>query len=418
MSLNKKDFFDQLLKNHLSAQHARSTAEPCPDENWVAAYLEGSQSEHFKATFERHLLQCNRCRSELALLLKASAAEAKPAPAAKAAESDSPPNLLTSLLGWVRGTTLRPAFAILLVCVVTGVVGYKVLRDNHLVMHRWAETAESVSMSNSPVAVPPEPSRAESPSKPQDFKEAAGGGRQAARDEGTGARLSQLKTDELERRSRTKSQDREMKDTFAVEPPSSAPARADKDVVGVPKRRDMASEPRSSAAPLQKEALSTPSSERQNSQLQAKAEESAGQPQNQVTPAAPAQAQPARAALAGTKTEQDKIANVEESAKAASAEKKKQVLAERSQQSAAFSADETGAVKHLESGGKRFELSDGVWRDASILSSDPPPMMVKLNSPEFNRHRKEFAPYQQLLARPEDVLIKIGNQVLRIKKAP
>ena len=36
----------------------------------MAAYLEGSQSEHFKKTFERHLLQCDRCQAEMALLLK------------------------------------------------------------------------------------------------------------------------------------------------------------------------------------------------------------------------------------------------------------------------------------------------------------------------------------------------------------
>src|SRR5262249_38589217 len=211
--------------------------------------------EHFKATFERHLLQCNRCRTELALLLKADVAEGQAESASRAAESNSAPNLLTSLLSWVRATTLRPVFAILLVCVVTGVVGYKALREKHLVMHRSTEIAESVSMSNSRVAVSPEPSRAESPSKqPQDFKVAPGGGRLEARDVRTRGGSSLLKPDELERRSRTNSQDREMKDTraFAVEPPSSVPTEADK------KRRDMASEPRSSAAPLQKEALSAP----------------------------------------------------------------------------------------------------------------------------------------------------------------
>ena len=64
MSPEKKDSFEQLLKNHLSTLPSRPSTESCPDENWMAAYLEGSQSEHFKETFERHLLQCDHCQAE------------------------------------------------------------------------------------------------------------------------------------------------------------------------------------------------------------------------------------------------------------------------------------------------------------------------------------------------------------------
>ena len=77
MSPEKKDPFGRLLKNHLSASLSRPPAEPCPDENWMAAYLEGSQSEQFKKTFERHLLQCDRCQAEMALLLKTGLTEAQ-----------------------------------------------------------------------------------------------------------------------------------------------------------------------------------------------------------------------------------------------------------------------------------------------------------------------------------------------------
>jgi len=56
MNAEKKNPFEQLLKSHLSGSLSRAPAESCPDENWMAAYLEGSQSEPFKKIFERHLL--------------------------------------------------------------------------------------------------------------------------------------------------------------------------------------------------------------------------------------------------------------------------------------------------------------------------------------------------------------------------
>src|SRR5262245_21512201 len=118
MSAEMKNPFEQILKKHLSASAVRPAAEPCPDENWMAAYLEGSKSEHFKKTFEQHLLQCNRCQSEMALLLKCGVNEAPSLPIISPAS-----NPLERFFGWTRVLAFRPAFAILLVSVVTGVVG-------------------------------------------------------------------------------------------------------------------------------------------------------------------------------------------------------------------------------------------------------------------------------------------------------
>ena len=143
MNADKKNPFEQLLKSHLSGSLSRAPAEPCPDENWMAAYLEGSQNDHFKKTFERHLLQCDRCQSEMALLLKTHETEAKPMPSVPTAEPSPRSNLLTDLLGWTRAAAFRPVFAILLVSVVTGVVGYRLLRDDRILLERSTETAES-----------------------------------------------------------------------------------------------------------------------------------------------------------------------------------------------------------------------------------------------------------------------------------
>jgi hypothetical protein len=39
-------------------------------------------------------------------------------------------------------------------------------------------------------------------------------------------------------------------------------------------------------------------------------------------------------------------------------------------------------------------------------------------SPDFEKYRKQLAPYQSVISRPEDVLIKLHNRVYRIQKAP
>jgi hypothetical protein len=39
-----------------------------------------------------------------------------------------------------------------------------------------------------------------------------------------------------------------------------------------------------------------------------------------------------------------------------------------------------------------------------------------MNSPDFDKYRKQLAPYHPVLSRPEDVLIKLENRVYRIQK--
>ena len=116
--------------------------------------------------------------------------------------------------------------------------------------------------------------------------------------------------------------------------------------------------------------------------------------------------------------EQDKPANAEEEIAADAAGKKKQVLAEGKGEAGAFAASKTTAVSQIEVGGKRFNLGDGLWRDASILPGDPWPTVVNMLSPDFEKYRKQLAPYQPVISRPEDVLIKLHNRVYRIQKAP
>jgi hypothetical protein len=389
----------------------------------MAAYLEGSQSDQFKKTFERHLLQCDRCQSEMAFLLKTHETEAKPMPSVLRAEPSLRSNLLTLLFSWARAATLRPVFAILLVSIVTGVVGYRLLRDDQVLLERSVETAESkapkssarLDADNQPAA-PPVTDQKSLEQKPSASSEPSLVRRQAAQDRLEAARESQAEVGDL--RNKSNSRDREMKDGFAEEPPSSAPAEPNRDANGRLERRDVAASTQALPEQLQKESLSASKVGRQNSELEKKADETAANARKQpIQPAAPAGARSALGALSARKVEQDKPANAEEEI-ADAAGKKKQGLAEGKGEAGVFVAPEASAVSHIEVGGKRFDLSDGLWRDSSILPSDPWPTVVNMLSPDFERHRKQLALYQPVISRPEDVLIKLHSRVYRIQKTP
>jgi len=423
MSPEKKDPFEQLLKSHLSASLSRPPVEACPDENWMAAYLEGSQSDQFKKTFERHLLQCHRCQTEMAFLLKADGTAANPMPSLLPADPGPRSNLFTVLLGWTRVATFRPVFAILLVSVVTAVVGYRLLRDDRILRERSVETAESkaprssawADADNQPAA-PPVNDEKSLGQETRVTSEPSPVRRNAAEDRLEAARESPAQPSDF-RNGKSNSQDNEMKDAFAKEPPSSAPAEPNRDASSRLERRDGAVSTQALPEQLQKESLSASVANRQSSQLETKADEKPANAQKQATrPAAPAGARSTLGALSARKTEQDKPANAEEEFAADSTGKKKQALAEGKGEAGAFAASEAMAISPIEVGGKRFDLSDGLWRDASILPNDPRPTVVNTHSPDFNRHRKQLAAYQPVISRPEDVLIKLHNRVYRIQK--
>jgi hypothetical protein len=424
--LEKKNPFEQLLKSHLSASLSRSPTEPCPDENWMVAYLEGSQSDHFKKTFEQHLLRCDRCQSEIALLLEAPVTEAKPMPSTLAAEPNARTSLFADLFGWMRAAAFRPVFAILLVSVITGVVGYQLLRDDRILRERAVETAESRAPkssesadADSQPAAPPLNDQKSVEQKPSVTSSLIR--RQGAQDRLEAAREAQAQPGDLRNKVKSNSQEGEMKDGFAAEPPSSVPAEPNRDTKGAKlERRDVRISSQPLPEQLQKESVSASVVERQNSPLDSKSDETAANAKTQpMRPAAPAAgARAALGALSARKVEQDKPANAEEEIAADAAGKKKQVLAEGKGETGTFAASEATAVSHIEAGGKRFDLSDGLWRDSSILPSDSWPTVVNVLSPDFERHRKQLAPYQPVISRPEDVLIKLHSRVYRIQKTP
>lgn len=413
MSPEKKDPFDQLLKNHLSASLRQTPGEACPDENRIVAYMEGSQTEPFKKAFERHLLQCDRCQSEMASLLKTGVMEAQPQ---QAVPEKPKSDLLTLIFGWTRVTALRPVFAILLVSVVTGVVGYQVLREKNVLQLHPTETAQSPSLSSAPVALPDSSPAQQRPEIPASDLPMAR--REGTQDRLEAPRKSRPQPEGMMSVGRMNSQDARMKDTYAAEPPATAPPESNREAVGGGERRDVAAISQPVPEPLQKESQSASVTSGQTSQIQTREEEVSAQPKNQGMPASPPPARPALGAFSRSKMEQDRATDAKEDRSLGHSLKKKQVLTESPEQAGAVAAVEAKAVSHIEVGGKRFDLRDGLWRDASILPEDPQPTPVKLNSPDFERVRKQLAPYQPVISRPEDVLIKLHNQVYRVQKVP
>src|SRR5690242_15095695 len=99
MKKHTQDTFDGLLRKHLTKEQAlRKDSLPCPDENTVIAYSEGSLPQNLKEGFEKHAAFCPRCQQELALFLKLERGpEFASPPALRSAGSKG--NWLASIIG-------------------------------------------------------------------------------------------------------------------------------------------------------------------------------------------------------------------------------------------------------------------------------------------------------------------------------
>ena len=418
MSREKKDTFEQLLKNQLTASISQPLPEACPDENWMAAYLEGTQGEHFKKTFERHLLQCHRCQAELALLLRSEAMEVRQA---VVAESSARRTLSSVLFGWTQSMALKPVFAILLVSVVTGAIGYQLLRDEQILNDRSTEMVKSTRPNSLPLADADQRATQllEINQTAQGQKPTAGSEGLPRQAEATRNRRNSTIAPEArsidDLRSRAKSTREERESSFAAEPPS-APVEPSGNAVGGLVRRDVATPQPLSESPG-KESLSAGAMDRQNSQSEPKDEEASSRARNQVPPAALPAARMALGARPERKADQSKSADANEARVADALAKKKEAPVEGATQIAASPVAAEKDASQIDLAGKRFNLKDGVWRDASILLDDPLPTRVIVGSRDYDIHRMEFAPFEPVISRPEDVLIKLHNRVYRIQKA-
>ncbi len=153
MSDNQDKTFEHLLKAELRKE-SEQEASPCPDDNQMTAYLEKKLSPGQSALCESHLNSCPDCREQLSLLLRLEEslqAQAK----APAAETTIPVGV--AAWKWFQRQGLKPAFALLIIAVVSVYWGIRVFEKSEL-------EKESDRMKNINIAIrAPEPSALDIP---------------------------------------------------------------------------------------------------------------------------------------------------------------------------------------------------------------------------------------------------------------
>ena len=153
MNQDQKNSFEQLLKRELAADQLDGT--DCPDENLMAAYVENAQGSEQRARVEKHLLRCKRCQEELLFLLKSSEKRQKPAALGGSAAVIS--NTLSSWLQWMRPTLWKPAFAILLIAIVSSFLGYRLFQEQTPVSVSHSERVARSMQKESPLSTADSP---------------------------------------------------------------------------------------------------------------------------------------------------------------------------------------------------------------------------------------------------------------------
>lgn len=427
MDKNHKESFELLLRKHLSSEAASwGSQSPCPDENWMAAYLEGTAGEPRRVEFEKHLIKCQRCQAELALLLKSETAPRDEAPNARALPAARRRMNLAWLLAWSRPLVLRPALAVLVVGLISSVVGYQLIRQPETAGPA-EEFARTLTKETSTLAPQARSELADSTSAAPAQEEAVKPLR-AAKDSAQGLRINaetrgKMLNERIVPPQSRSEQDRRSFDkaenSYALElPPSSMPeSQSPKNQNAA--REDETASPRAPAEPAEALKASGDADETRFRRVQTDtiAASSAGSPSKEGlrdrSHPAPAPSSPAAVTLSKKQPEKKtKPAETPSTSVPVSAHDKRDAV---------ISRHTLGALQEqpqrIEAGGKVFELVGNVWRDSSVNANETAsPILIAIPSEQFERQRQLFAPFQPVLARPEDALIKLNNRVYRLEK--
>ena len=436
MNQNRKDSFESLLRRHLSSEMpSKGTSNQCPDENRMTAYLEGTQAERFNSDFEKHLLKCVRCQAELALLLKSGvfSEESRVVQLATVLEAKSQRSFSWFWSTWMNSFAMRPALAILIVSVVSIVIGYRLIREQKASAPA-TEVAQSMREESSS-ALPPDPepgglqpSSASGQKKISDLKQNvkdSGNKRQVASESERRDASSGSVPERSPAGNGSRDAERTAEEQAAAEPVADALSRSE-DVKLLNQARANATSaqpasPGEDSETVHKESVSSQEG-RQQRDFETTAARSAedgrgtsgerfsGKPRQAVVPAAPA-------ANALSKTDRERSAERDDQTEAAGSrakgEKKQSLEGDRSETLGLA----VGPPRRIEAGGKLFELRGDLWRDSAIgENGQASPVVIGLPSPEFESLRRVLSPYQPVLSRSEDVLIKLKDQIYRIKK--
>ena len=427
MKQDEREQLEVLLRKKLEGQPVTTRDRTdCPDPNWISAFLEGALSPALKASVESHISECRRCQEELAFLLKTYPGE--PAKQEEIAPQSEPKWREWLGLGWIKPVFLRPIFAILVVALLSGVVGYKflfeqkrgedkateiagaIMKPGEPPIHAQKETADSESgttMNNRSAldSIQPEgkpDSIVEEPRSYKKFHAANEGRRSSALHED----LSSLSKDDS-------------KNSKAAEVPRE---EANQPREKEPQRKDLNDQP--AAAPQVAAATPSPPPASTPALNQVTAERDSGakeqQPmqdkkvagQLQVGKETTGQSLGSGVMAKRAMTVKQKSNMPDEVASATKAEESKGGTG-----SAEAMVSPSGQPRQIKLSGKTFELRQNVWVDLAIgKEGEYAPIVIRKGSSEYLELAKELSIYQDVLNHPEDCLIKLSEHIYRIQK--
>jgi hypothetical protein len=445
MKRETQETFNALLRKHLTKVQALGKASlPCPDENTVVAYTEGSLPENLKQDFEKHAAFCSRCQQELALFLKTQKGpefvSSLPLPSA-----GSRGNWRMSILGGferLRHWGLKPALAIFIVTLISGFLGYELLLEHHLdkaSSSRLAKTASPnrpAAMEESNSALTPE---AEREQREQESSAARG------RDEKTTAVSSRFTSNKksavsnspvpvppvtLSDTPKGRNERTALRENRAIQSrrdEADRMATANSDLEAHQKERPKAEPPlfppsiRTPAESSEQKsgAITVPNQKRSSSPSFGAIGEASREAQSDTRAASSSKIQGARAE---TKKDMDRLRKAKIAGRPVGETPQKQDKPEAARASNALPVAEllnANQFSRLEVAGKTFELRNNVWTDSSIDENEKlAPTLVYKNSPRYRDQMKALSAYQTVLSRPEDCLIKYEGKIYLAKNSP
>ncbi|MEW5978077.1 MAG: zf-HC2 domain-containing protein [Acidobacteriota bacterium] len=417
MSGNDQNVFRDLVKRSLRNRSSLTLEGSCPDENQVTAYLEGILAPAARQKLEHHLAACSRCQEELSLVLKSSASDSVVLGQTKPAVSFSG---WRNILGRWEWWHLKPALALLLVGVVSGVIGYKVLEQRRDQREEFAAMLDAASPAEGEVRSV-ESEKSELPSK---TPMTSGGQLSPQRAPGSGPPLQGTGRfkEPLHRESRqTKEDDSGTANTTStLEPKPASPP--------------VAAEPAATGALVSSALNESADNKRMNVPLSR--EEASSGPVTE-TETAKAKGADFRADADSAKQElrgrdhvaTDEIAVIDKAGPTSNREpvsdfKDDQAQGVRRRLSLSKSAGVAGeskaqrqtAPRQMTVAGKVFEQRDGVWTDTSINPREKVVVVVvRRDAPDFNDRVRPLAAYRAVLNMGEECLIRHQGKIYRIQ---
>jgi hypothetical protein len=447
MKRDTQDTFNELLRKHLTKEQAlRKDSRPCPDENTVIAYSEGSLPENLKEDFEKHAAFCPRCQQELALLLRI---EKGPefASSPDLPSADPRGNWLASIIGGfesLRNLGLRPVLAILVVTLISGFLGYELLLQHQLDRAPSSRLAGPVSPNGPRARQGSDPAQIFEPEREQFGQESSAARARDEKTAATGSRPSSKKKSAptnlpaaappvtLSDSSEGSNERTALRDNRAAEArPDEADrmATANSDLEAHRKERQKAqpslfptATPSPAESPNQrfdpKDATIVPNQKPSSSASYRAVGQASRDVQTVARSTSSSKIQGAREEI---KKDTDKLKMAKTAGRPVedAPQEQDKLEAARANAPSVPESSNSDQFTRLNVADKTFELRNNIWTDASIDENEKlTPIVVYKNSPGYRDQMKSLSAYQTVLSRPEDCLLKYDGKIYLLKGTP